>query len=314
MTATMSIQDNRAMRFIRLNHFVVTCTRVLMIWAIMALVSYFLMAPGINRPLYDFILFPVIPFVGNHYDHQVWYNTVRRQEYFIRVENRAKAPLLNAWYFQLPHAKHVVLMHHGQGGNLTNYEFFAEVFMKLGCSVVVYDYEGYGHSTGHPSVPGLVKDGDAVYRWLINEKHIKPQQIVHVGISLGTGVASTVGQKYPCAGIILLSPYDSLMRVGHHLIKYLDYYPDFLIGYPDLGSITPLSKAHPPVLMLHGRQDHVIPIEYAEEIADAADKRDFKYVRFEHSGHTDFFNHEPQKFLCTLNDFLISLPNNSASH
>jgi abhydrolase domain-containing protein 12 len=87
-----------------------------------------------------------------------------------------------------------------------HYKAFAS---RLGTNVLAIDYRGFADSTGTPSEPGLVCDARAAWDWLIAEG-AKEEDILVVGHSLGTGVASQLGaqlsrEAIKCRGIVLLS-------------------------------------------------------------------------------------------------------------
>lgn len=277
----------------------------LCIWSLFCF--YIVLAPVVSRPIYDFFLWsPRIQAPTGNYSGQ-FYGALRREEAFVPVSNKPGAPLLHAWYFKQPNAKRVILLHHGQGGYLVTYSCVVKEWLDMGYSVAVYDYEGYGRSTGTPSIKGIAKDGEAVYNWLIAEKSVQPKDLVHVGWSLGTGVAANVAQQHPCAGIILMSPYASLLEVGRARLPILNYYPDWLINYDDLGVREPFKKAHPPALMFHGAQDGCIAVEQADSIAATADKKGLTYIRYEDGGHTDFYHRNRDRTIDAIGKFMRSL-------
>jgi pimeloyl-ACP methyl ester carboxylesterase len=197
---------------------------------------------------------------------------------------------VHGWFFEKPGAKFTALVHHGQGGNVSTYGSFAELMLVVNCSVLEYDYEGYGRSEGEPGLEEIIADGTAAYQYLISEKHIPANRIVHLGISLGTGVACNIAKDHPAAGVILMSPYSSLLAVGKARFPFLNWYPRWTIPYRDIETLSfARHKLHPPVLMYHGCNDAVIPVEQADKLAAAAAPA-CTYVRFDKAEHTNFLD------------------------
>jgi pimeloyl-ACP methyl ester carboxylesterase len=277
----------------------------LCIWATFCL--YICFSPVVARPLYDLLLWRGVPYPYGSY-HQQFVATIKREEAFIPLNVLPNSPFIHAWFFKMPGARRVILLHHGQGSNLSM--FLGEVweYLQMGHSVLIYDYEGHGRSSGTPTILGICRDGEAAYNWLVQEKGYRPDQIVHVGDSLGSGVAAEVAVRHPCAGLVMFAPYASLMEVAHYRLPILDMYPQWLIGYPDIGALKPLSKKHPPVLMMSGVKDPCIPVTQGDKIARVADKEGFTYVRFSDCGHADFFAVENAATLKAIRQFMERLP------
>src|SRR5579883_1905085 len=95
---------------------------------------------------------------------------------------------LHGWYFQKPGAGKTVLLSHGIGGNLSSRVDLIHLFLEANTSVFIYDYEGYGRSSGKASLKNVINDGEAAYEYLTNGLRIPSSRIVLVGESLGTGV------------------------------------------------------------------------------------------------------------------------------
>lgn len=264
-----------------------------------------IMPPRFNHALYDKFLFPWSPLFSDHYPHKV--DGVQSQEVFIPVKANGKEEKLHALLFIKPCAKQIVVVHHGQAGNVSHNLAFAHLMLMLGRSVLLYDYEGYGKSTGKATVDGICFDGETVNQWLVNQKGYRANQIINMGISLGTGVASAVASKHNCGGVILLSPYASLHALARKHMVWLNMYNDWLIDYPEMGSKTLLAQSHPPVLMMHGTADDTIPVEQADEIAQSA-VPPLKYVRIPNAGHIGFFGDRSMKTVDELKTFMDSLP------
>ena len=125
------------------------------------------------------------------------------------------------------------------------------------------DYRGYGRSDGKPTEKALTADALAVYDALAARLGPNPR-IVVMGRSLGTGLAAYVAARRPVAGVILVTPYDSLAAVGQGShpfvpVRLLMKHP-FDVA-PDAARITA------PTLMLVAGDDRLVPPAHAARLA-----------------------------------------------
>jgi alpha-beta hydrolase superfamily lysophospholipase len=174
---------------------------------------------------------------------------------------------LHGFFFDKPGARYTVLLHHGQGGNLVTHFGLAKTMLLAGFSVLTYDYEGFGMSPGTASNKGMLQDGDAAYKFLVEQKKIPASTIIQCGVSLGTGVASHVAETHPCAAVILISPYMSINLVAVERIPLFTLYPSVLFPQPDMGSHSFIkSNQTIPVLIVHGANDPIISAHHAQDL------------------------------------------------
>lgn len=127
------------------------------------------------------------------------------------------------------------------------------------------DYRSYGHSEGKPSEKALKADALAVYDALA-EKLGPGGRILVMGRSLGTALAAYVAANRPVAGVILVTPFESLASVGQEShpyvpVRLLMKYPFDVV--PDAGRVTA------PMLMLIAGADSYVPPRHAERLAAA---------------------------------------------
>ena len=122
-------------------------------------------------------------------------------------------------------------------------------------AVAVFNYRGLGPSTGTPSEKKLVDDGFVVLDWLCARTQLPLSSIIIVGRSLGSGIAIQVSAARDIAGLILISPFDSLLNVIRQRIRF---FPDFLLE-DKFHSVAHMSKVCCPVLTITGARDTTIP-------------------------------------------------------
>ncbi len=88
-------------------------------------------------------------------------------------------------------------------------------------SIVALNYRGYGTSEGKPGERELTADALSIYDAVAARDGIDANRIVVFGRSLGTALAAHVAAERPVAGVILVSPYDSLAAIGSHHYPWL---------------------------------------------------------------------------------------------
>ena len=99
---------------------------------------------------------------------------------------------LHGWFVPSKRDRGVLLFFHGNAGNISHRLFNVELLLQHKLQVFIFDYRGYGKSSGRPSEKGLYTDGLAAYDYLIKERHMLPDQIIIFGRSLGAAVAIEV--------------------------------------------------------------------------------------------------------------------------
>lgn len=272
------------------------------ILAATAIASYIALAPAVATSMYYrlFLFFPARYPLGN-YDNKAIAGIPAREVYF----KSKNGSLLHGWYFQKPGTKYTTLFHHGNGSNLSMLGVYVELFLKNNCSILIYDYQGYGKSEGEPSLQNVVDDSEAAYNYLTGSLAVKPQNILHCGGSFGSGLAAHLAQLHQGKAIILLTPYAKLTECARLRLPFLNIYPDFLMPGPDLNSLDCVKKPHAPLFMVHGDDDWIIPVAQADEIYTTA-LQPKEYLRLHNVGHGNFITAEFER---KLSHFLGKLQN-----
>lgn len=174
---------------------------------------------------------------------------------------------LFGWYVERAATSAVVLWCHGNAGNIINrLENLRELY-RLGLSVFLFDYRGYGRSQGSPSEEGLYEDALGAYDYLTRIRLIRPERIVLFGRSLGAAVAAEVASHKPAAGLILESPFPSIEAVAKYHYGGLPVH--WLLG-AEFRLIDRLPQLSLPKLVVHGDRDEVVPLELGRQVFEAA--------------------------------------------
>ena len=160
---------------------------------------------------------------------------------------------LHGLLFTTPAPKGLIFYLHGNAGSLADWGDVAPVYTSLGYDVFMLDYRGYGKSEGAISTEKqLISDAMAAY------EHVKVRyhetQIVVLGYSLGTGLATWLAAHYQPRLLILQAPYYSFQDLAQHFYPWV---PGVLLRYPmRTHELLPQVKA--PVVLIHGDQDEVV--------------------------------------------------------
>jgi hypothetical protein len=152
------------------------------------------------------------------------------------------------------------------GGNAEEVSWQATEPWPAEWSLALVNYRGYGASEGKPSERGLCADALMVLDALARRPDVDAERIVLVGRSLGAGVASYVAAHRPVAGVVLVSPYDSMTAIGRRHYPWLPV--GLLLKHPfDAQSLAP--AIHAPLLAIAGGRDAIIPMSHSKRLFEA---------------------------------------------
>lgn len=260
------------------------------------------LSPRIATPIYRSMLFHPTKYPEGYYDMGSL-DGIIPQDVFFTSADRTK---LHGWLFKSPGANKTIVFHHGNAANLTTRLGLIQLQLRAGSSVFIYDYRGFGRSKGLPYLKGICDDGCAAFDYLVEHEGVSPENIINYGESLGCGVACQVSTVRHGGGLILQSGFCSLRRIGGEVVPWVRIYPRLLFPQPDLDNISVVKQKHPPLLILHGMKDAVVPFEHGEEMArQASDPKTF--VQFPQANHNDISIVEPDRYEGALRDFLASV-------
>jgi fermentation-respiration switch protein FrsA (DUF1100 family) len=196
----------------------------------------------------------------------------------------------------------VVLFCHGNGGNVACWGWVPHLYRdRLGASVLVFDYRGYGKSEGTPTEAGILADARAARRWLAKRTGVAEGDIVVAGKSLGGGVAVDLAARDGARALILESPFTSLTEVAVHHLPWL---PARWLMNTRLDSLALIGWYDGPLLVSHGDADRTVPYEMGQRLFEAANYPK-SFVTIPGGGHNDLPGREYAEI---LDQFLASLP------
>ncbi len=202
-------------------------------------------------------------------------------------ERRLTAPdgvSLVAWYAPARPGQPTLLYFHGNGGNLANRAGVIRQVMSEGLGVYMMSYRGYSGSGGIPSEPENIADARRAYADLV-ALGVRAGDIVLYGESLGSGVASQVALDVAAAGLILDSPFTSVVDIGAQNYPFLPV--SWLISHR-YETIRIIDKVRMPLLVVHGEADRVVPVEMGRTVfAAATQATPKKLVTLPGAGHSN---------------------------
>ncbi len=104
----------------------------------------------------------------------------------------ADGEILRGWFVPAPAATPAatVLFLHGNAGSISHRLDYLPMFYRLGYNTFIFDYRGFGESSGTPSEPGTYLDAQAAWQYLIEKKTLPPDNVVLFGESLGGAIAA----------------------------------------------------------------------------------------------------------------------------
>jgi len=192
---------------------------------------------------------------------------------------------LHAWFLPVPDAAFVVLVCHGNAGNISHrLDRALLLHSKLKSSVLLFDYRGYGKSEGSPDEEGTYADGRAAYRHLV-DRGFAPDRILLFGESLGAAVAVQIAQEQEAAALILEAPFTSIPDMARAVYPFLPLGRWVRTQYDNLAKIRHVKM---PLLVLHGTRDRVVPFEQGERLFQAAAEPK-RFHAIPGAGHNDTF-------------------------
>lgn len=168
---------------------------------------------------------------------------------------------VSAVYLPNTQATYTILFSHGNAEDLGTLAAELEDIRALGFSVFAYDYHGYGTSGGKANEQNAYEDEEAAYEHLTQVLHIPPDRIIAHGRSLGGAMAIDLASRKPLAGLIVESSFLSAFRV-------VTGYPIF--PFDKFRNLDKIKQVRCPVLVIHGRQDEVIPFWHGTRLFELA--------------------------------------------
>jgi len=217
----------------------------------------------------------------------------------LKTERDEKIP---AYFIRKRGAHFTLLFSHGNAEDLgLILGYFVEISDILGVNFFLYEYSGYGTSTGSPAEENVYADIKAAYQYLRDRLQIPWEQIIPYGRSLGTAPSTYLASITPVRGLILQSPMLSIYRVPFHM--------RFTLPGDILCNIDRVSKIRCPVLIMHGTRDELVPCWHGHKLYELCKAKGLKSTAYivQNADHNNLEIQAGDAFYEQLKIFLASL-------
>ncbi len=190
---------------------------------------------------------------------------------------------LHGWFVPAAEtARGTLLFFHGNAGNISHRLESVSQFHGLGLDVLIIDYRGYGQSEGSPSERGTYRDAVAAWQYLTEERGVAPSRIVVFGRSVGGAVGAWLAANREAGALIVESSFSSLPALAAELYWFLPVRWLSRFRYPTAEYVA---AADCPVLVIHSRDDDIVPFHHGREIYESAgEPRQFLELSGPHNG------------------------------
>ena len=274
--------------------------------ALSLVLMYILISPMVAMPIYNKLIFHPIPENDDLSDQiktmENYFHCHFRNITFKALDGES----MHGWYFERPGTNKVILVSHGNAGCMEHRLPLLPLLLQTGCSVFMYDYEGFGSSTGSPSMAKICDDATAAFDYVTQKLDVKPENVIVYGESIGCGATSTLSTRRKVGAIILQSPFTSFPEVAADKLVLMRLYPASVFQEPTLNNLAIMKKEHAPLLLIHGMKDDILPYRYSERImAEAMEPKTL--VLLPNAGHNDVYKTDVNVSIPALNKFIHSL-------
>ena len=237
------------------------------------------------------------PSVNNYLKNQVVNEPTEIEK--VKITTEDKIELLGWFYNKNINKFKTILFFHGNAGSLENRTYKLNHFKDLKVNFLIIAWRGFSGNKGQPNEIGLYKDAESAIKWL-KMKGINEKNIILYGESLGTGVAVEIAQNKKYAGVILESPFTSMVNMGR---KYYPFFPVRFLLKDKFESYKKINKISVPILIMHGEVDKIVPYAMGKKMYELANEPKFFYSQ-EYGDHMIEYD---EKLLLALKKFIQSL-------
>jgi len=207
---------------------------------------------------------------------------------------------IGAWFVPAKDDAPVMLWCHGNAGNISHRAHNIAHLVPWGISVFIFDYRGFGTSTGAITEDGLYEDAASAYRYLIEERGIPARRIAVFGRSLGGPVAVDLASRVNPPCLVLESTFPNLKDAVGSI-------------YPGMGldrmltmrfaADEKISQVGCPVMFLHGDMDDIIDIDLGRSLFDSAAEPKTFYI-IPGALHNDTYEVGGDAYFRAMTDFI----------
>jgi pimeloyl-ACP methyl ester carboxylesterase len=213
---------------------------------------------------------------------------------------------LKGWLVAGDPAKPALLYFHGNGSNLSGNMDYLRLFNRLGSTVFIFDYRGYGESTGEVmSEDDLYEDARAAVRYLENQG-IHHEQLVYYGQSLGAAMAVQMALESPPAGMVLESSFTSFPDMALRMAPIMYRLFGWCCKIDKFDNLSKIDSVKVPLLFIHGDKDLLVPLEMSRRLFERAHEPKIFHV-IKGGGHCEAAEHGGEEYLKAWRVFISSV-------
>lgn len=210
----------------------------------------------------------------------------------------ADGETLAGWWVPARDANRAALVLNGNAGNITHRLDYLQPLQRMGYSVLLFDYRGYGASSGRPGEAGTHADADAAWAWLM-ARGWSPAQVLVLGESLGGAVAAGLASRAQPGALVLASTFTSLNDLGAELYPWL---PVRWVSRYRYDTLAGVRAYRGPVLVAHSPGDRLVPYAHGERLHAAV--RGPRLLLPLAGDHNDAFLFARPEWTAAVSDFL----------
>jgi len=209
---------------------------------------------------------------------------------------------LHGWFFPVSGKSPVLLFCHGNAGNISHRIENIKFLVKRDISVFIFDYKGYGQSSGRPSEKGIYIDGIAAYDYLTKIEKISPDRIAIFGRSIGGAVAIEIALQRKARCLIIESTFTSTKDMAKTIFPFFIVSPFLPHHYNNILKIVGVTI---PKLIIHGEDDNIVPFSMGNKLfAQATEPKLFLPIHG--AGHNDTYVVGGEDYFEAIVNFILS--------
>ena len=191
----------------------------------------------------------------------------------VKIQTADNIELLG-WYNEKNLNDYKTLVYfHGNAGSLENRIHKLNHFQDMNINFLIIAWRGFNGNKGKPSERGLYVDGKSAIDWL-KKKGVDEKNLILYGESLGTGVATHLAQNKNYAGVILETPFTSMVDAAKNFYPYI---PINLLLKDKFENFKKVKNINTPILVMHGEVDKIVPFSMGKKIYEIANNPKYSY-------------------------------------
>ena len=217
----------------------------------------------------------------------------------VKIKTKDDIELLGWFHTKNLQNYKTILFLHGNAGSLENRIHKINHYKNMDINFLILAWRGFSGNKGKPTEQGLYEDARSAIRWL-KLNNIPEDKIIIYGESLGTAVAVEIAQNKNFAGIILESPFTSMVDAGKENYPLL---PVSFLLKDKYESYKKIKNINSPILIMHGKVDNIVPFRMGKAMYELANEPKYSYFS-EYDNHMMEYN---ENLVNEINNFIKSL-------